>query len=557
VNYEGPESRIDSAADIVAIGSGLGSASASLSTPLPAGSGPLSKRFGDDARYSVIRARDPSIKEGLDADILVLGPDAQVDHVRNLRRVIAGYLASAWDYSPADAATIAVYVTVYNAVHRGDLSYFSAHYKAVVTAELSAANAGLSLRYDEWPGKSRIVIPLARGARPGAIGAVDTGAVSDKGTVDSLRSQPGSGLGDRQAMTELKDKEAAQRAADLAAKQAAIASDQAKLDQEKAALAADKAAQAAPAQTNPAAAPVSAAVASSNAAPAASGAAAATAPATPSTQAATSATPAAATTPAATAGTTTPVTPAAATASTATPAPASAAPDQGGPAIASREADIAAKQASLDADKAAAAADAQALAGKQAEVAQDRAGIAADQKTAIAAEVAAKDKGAASGLYLLQLIDAANPLARLVCVDQGSGKLIKASVVNSIRPRSLLDSGDSFIAIAGKEGGTGAVRALRLAKSDLSETAEGAIDLFPDSGLWKSGDTFYAVAKDGSSYRLVAFGPDLKEAARSQAAVNPWTAFALAPDGVVVQSAGGGFLVLSPDKLSIVREFKP
>jgi len=517
INYEGPQSRIETAAEITAIGTGLGSS-------MPKDGPGQGLRRGDLARYAVIRAIDPSVKTGLEADIIVIGPDAQVDHVKNLRRIIAGYLVSAWGYSAKDAATLAVYVTVYNAVHRGDMGYFSGKYKPVVTRELSAANAGLSLRYDEWAGKSRIVIPLARGARPGALGAIDTGAVSDKATTDSLRAQPDASLGDRQAMTELKDREAEQRAAALAADQAAIAADEAALAAQKAAIA-DQQAALDKARAEEAQAAAKGAAPGTAAAGEKGGATGAAAGTTPAGQAG-----------------------AAQTASIA---------DQEAALKAAQE-KAAADEAALAAKKAAADADAAALAAKKDEVAADRATIAADQQATITADVAAKAAGEANGIFLYQLVDSSGPYARVVFVDATSGKLIRASTVNTLRPRAVVDSGDSLVAVAGKEGGTGAVRLVRLSKRDLGQTAEGKTDLFADSALWQIGASFYAIAKgkDGKYY-LACFGPDLVETARSTQTVNPYTALVQGKDGLIVQGAGGGFLVVSPDKLSVVRELKP
>ena len=234
VSYEGPSSRIDSLADIKAIGSGLGKAIAA--------SGQGSARAGDDRRYRVIRAIDSSVKEGLDADIVVLGPDSQVDHIRNLRWIVSSYLVSAWGYSEKDASTLATFITVYNAVHRGDLKYFSSKYKPVVQKELSADNAGLALKYTEWPGKTRIVVPLSGGAKVGSLGAIDTGAVSDKAVKESLKAQPDKGVADRQALVDVKEREAAQKQADADKKAAAAAAAEQKLAADKTKAEADRAA---------------------------------------------------------------------------------------------------------------------------------------------------------------------------------------------------------------------------------------------------------------------------------------------------------------------------
>ena len=506
VNYEGPQSRIDSLASIKGIGSALGAAM----PPLSAGSA----RSGS-GRYYVIRAVDASVKEGLDADILVLGPDAEVDHVRNLRWIISGYLSAAWGYAEKDAYTIATFITVYNAVHRGDMAYIGSRYKAVVAGNVSAEDAGLALRYDQWPGKSRILIPLSAGARPGSLGAVDTGAVSDKQVTESLRAEPGKGVEDRQALTDLKEREveekkaaaeekkgeAAKAEADLAAEKARLAEADAKLEaakkEEAAAKAeADKAAAAGDAQE--------AAVARSEAEKAAAEREAAAAE--------------------------------------------KAAAEK---AVAAKEETAAAK--TEEAAKAEAA-----VAAKEAEVAADRKEVSADQKAAIAEEVAAKQKGEAAGVYLFEVVDSGYPFARIVFVDADSGKLIRASALNSIRARSVVDSGDSYVAVAGREGGTGAVRLVRVEKASLMAVAEGKTDLFPESLVWKVGDSYYAVAKaEGGKWRLARFDASLAEVARCAVDVNPYTFLAEAAGGLAVQASGGGFAVLSKDKLEKVKELKP
>jgi len=501
VNYEGPQSRIDSLASIKGIGSALGVAM----PPLSAGSA----RSGS-GRYYVIRAVDASVKEGLDADILVLGPDAEVDHVRNLRWIISGYLSAAWGYAEKDAYTIATFITVYNAVHRGDLSYIGSRYKAVVAGNVNSENAGLALRYDQWPGKSRILIPLSAGARPGSLGAVDTGAVSDKQVTESLRAEPGKGVEDRQALTDLKEREveekkaaaeekkgeAAKAEADLAAEKARLAEADAKLEavkkEEAAAKAeADKAAAAGDAQE--------AAVARSEAEKAAAEREAAAAE----------------------------------------------------KAVAAKEETAAAK--TEEAAKAEAA-----VAAKEAEVAADRKEVSADQKAAIAEEVAAKQRGEAAGVHLFEVVDSGYPFARVVFVDADTGKLIRASALNSIRARSVVDAGDSYVAVAGREGGTGAVRLVRVEKASLMAVAEGKTDLFPESLVWKVGDSYYAVAKaEGGKWRLARFDASLAEVARCAVDVNPYTFLAEAAGGLAVQAAGGGFAVLSKDKLEKVKELKP
>lgn len=540
VNYEGPQALVETAAAIRGIGLDLGRVQAARG-PAVAG------RAGDPGRYQVIRAVDPSVPTGFDADILVIGERAQVDHIRNLRRILAGHLEAAWGYSSRDADTLAVFITVYNAVHRGDLEFFAARYKGVVTKELSKENAGLSTRFDEWAGKSRIVIPLSSGARPGALGAVDTGVVSAKDVTESLKSEPDKGVGERQALVDLKEREADQKKAEAEKAKAEVAKEEAALAAEKDRLAAERAKLEADKAAAAAAAP-----------PATGGAAAGAAATAPGAGTATGAPPAGGQAAAA---------PAASGAPAAGPAEAAAsaeAPAQEASLVA-REAEIAkaeeavaAKETELAAKKEEAAATEAAAESKAAEAASDRAAIAEDQKAIIAEEVATKAAAEAGGTYLLEVLDAAYPFARIVYADLKAGKLFRASTLNSIRARSVADAGDSFVAVAGREGGTGAVRLVRVDKAELVQRAQGLVDVHPDSPVWKFGEDFYAVVKaaDGG-WRLGRFDRELSELARSQEALNPLGLVAESAGGLAVQAAGGGFLLLGREKLEKLGAFKP
>jgi hypothetical protein len=504
VSYEGPSTRIDSAADIAGIG-------ASLGKELRGPTGPA--RTGD-ARYRVIRAVDPSVKEGLDADIIVLGQDAQVDHIRNLRRIIAGYLAAAWGYSEKDAGTLATFITVYNAVHRGEMKYFDAKYKAVVRKELAPENAGLALNYTEWPGKSRIVIPLSAGAKAGALGAVDTGAVSDKAVAQSLKAQPDKGVPDRQALVDVKEREAAQKQAeadkqkaDLAQAEKKLADDKARAEADRAALEADKA--------KAGAAPV--------AAPSAPAAPGVKPPEDKGGEA----------------------------------APAELATKEA--AVKAQEAAVKAQEAEVAAKKEEAAKTEAAAVAKKEEAAADRKDITADQKDVIAAQVADKGKAEAAGVFLIRVGDDANHLAQIVFVDAGTGKGIRSSRINSLHYRSLAELPDSFVAVSGLEGKPGGVKLVKLDKASLESVAEGKPDMFAESSVLVSGDALYAIVGTGGKQYLARFAiADLAEKARSKETVAPFTFIREAAGGIVVQApSGGDFLVLKKDSLEKAKDLKP
>jgi multidrug efflux pump subunit AcrA (membrane-fusion protein) len=193
INYEGPHARIETRGQIRNIGFGPG---------LAVNSG--TARPGSLNRYFVIHSVSPAEGGKLDADIFGLGVDSGVDHIRNLRLIIQGYLEGAYNYSSQDAALLAGYITIYNAVYRGDWDYFSGRYKTPVIQNLSREKAGLSIRFDEWPGQTLMLIPLG----PGGLSSVDTSSLSDDRVVDELRKDDDRGVEQRRDMVELKEREA-------------------------------------------------------------------------------------------------------------------------------------------------------------------------------------------------------------------------------------------------------------------------------------------------------------------------------------------------------------
>jgi hypothetical protein len=198
-NYTGPHSVIDSLAAIKAIGSGLGkSVAADVNKAGTIGS--------TNGRYYVIHAIDPSQKDLLDADIFIIGENATVDHIKNLRYIIASYLISAYGYSEKDASTIATFVTVYNAVYRGKLDTYKGKYKTVVMNSLTADKCGLSTKWDEWAGRSQIVIPLSD--LNGGLSTIDTSVISDKKVVQSMKEEDNKGVDERKNMVDIKEREA-------------------------------------------------------------------------------------------------------------------------------------------------------------------------------------------------------------------------------------------------------------------------------------------------------------------------------------------------------------
>jgi hypothetical protein len=235
-NYEGPVTRIDSRAQIRGIGYTLGTAVRSGSL-----------RSGSENRYFVIHGASSPEGTRLEADIFGLGAGVGVDHIRNLRLIIQGYLEGAYTYTAQDAALLAQYITVYNAVYRGNWGYFTATYKQSVLRYVTQGKAGLALRFNEWPGNTLMLIPLGIGSA-GSLSAIDTSSISDAAVLDELRKEGDLSMDQRKDMVDFKEREAeeaeqealrrqqeiAEEAARIAAARAALEAEQARLAREQA-----------------------------------------------------------------------------------------------------------------------------------------------------------------------------------------------------------------------------------------------------------------------------------------------------------------------------------
>ena len=171
INYNGPRTgKIDSVDEIINIGRHIGK----QVDPEEQG------HFYYGIKYSVVHSYQPEIETGLDADIMILHEDSRVDHIQNLRYIIAGYLEGAYGYSFDDAMILAEFITYYNAVYYQNIGYFQNKYKPGVLANISSGNAGISTHYSNWPGKTRMIIPLRGIPSKGSLSTIDTSSLTSK-----------------------------------------------------------------------------------------------------------------------------------------------------------------------------------------------------------------------------------------------------------------------------------------------------------------------------------------------------------------------------------------
>lgn len=181
--------------------------------------------------YSILHAIDPHETNGLDADIFMVLESASITHIKGLRSIISGYLETQYGYNKNNADTLAVYLTYYNAIYRSNLEYFATKYKTVVMKSINKQNAGISLRYSDWPGKTRMLIPLTSDLSKGK---PDTLELSDDKVTAELRKTDDKGLTERKAMTELKKTEATLEKKEIAEEKEKIAKTKEEIKKEEA-----------------------------------------------------------------------------------------------------------------------------------------------------------------------------------------------------------------------------------------------------------------------------------------------------------------------------------
>ena len=510
INYTGPHTVIDTVEQIQEIGSSLG---AVILKKGPA---------GDMGRYYVVHAVDSSVKTGFDADILILGAGATVDHIDNLRRIISAYLSSAYGYSEKDSLTLAKFVTVYNAVYRGKIDYFKTKYKPVVMKNLTADKAGLSVRYDEWAGRSQIVIPLSDARLAGTISSIDTTVLTGKEVVSKMQEEGTTATDTRKDMVDLKEREsgAAQVRAETEKKDAVAA--EKVVAEKKQAL--DTAV-------------TEAAVAQKEADTAQKEAAAA-----PSDKAAQQ-----------------------------KAFEAQKTVDEKKQIVENTKQEMSQAQETATQKQDAAKSDQSLSENKKIESQTERKQIAAqvqlmlDQKTEKAAIDDKSALASSAPCYGLRVIDSSSLLSELVRVNLTDGSILKTSKLNTIRWRTLFDTGSGLIAIAGKKGGNAAIKLVLISPETLEVSIQGTDTIAEQSMLAQYANDFYAVIDSGSGkYVLGRFDANLDAKAKSVVNVLPYTAITVTTNGILVQNAAGKIvllratdLVVATDKIELPKQTVP
>ncbi len=220
-NYEGPVDEIDSREAIREIGRVMGSGIVDA------------ERSDYDGRYLLRRIVGDIEDRRLAADLIELTEDSRVDHIENLRRIVSGYLESAWEYDRADADLLARFITIYNAVNRGAIDLFSERYRTAVVEALDADRAGLATSYRRWAGQTQMVVPIRDERAPGALDAVDPRQLVDARVIDELRTRRDLGIEDRKAIIDFIERVIEERTAAIQEERADLDEEQEEIDERR------------------------------------------------------------------------------------------------------------------------------------------------------------------------------------------------------------------------------------------------------------------------------------------------------------------------------------
>ncbi len=489
INYEGPHETVDTVDEIRGVGVFLaGNIDESFSTG----------NYFDV--YRLIHAVDPEQEEGLDADIFIIEARATVDHIKNVRRMIDGYLSASFGYSTEDAALLAEFISIYNAVYRGNIEHFGTKYKDIVMRNISAENAGIALHYKEWPGKTRMLVPLSADAANGRLSSLDPSELTEDGVIEELRTRADMGIETRKAMVELKEriieeeeKEIAQKEAELEEKEEGLEEEQTRLSEEREQISEER-------QQLDEAEEEGKDVSEER-----------------------------------------------------------QQLDQQETDLQQREETAAEQEAEIEEDRADLEEDRQELAEKVEDVQEDREEIARDQTALLEDREAEEDQTAAGteaapvGVKFILLRNTeAGPRGKIVLLNSNTGTLLKESTNDMITGRSFLTVNGDILAISADSLTTESGRLTLLDATSLEEKSSGENEIFVDSILRMNDGEIYAVVRETGNWFLGRFNTDLDLVLKSSMAVNPYTFISFMPNKVFVQEGQDGDpVVLRLDDLKV------
>ncbi|MCL2243368.1 MAG: hypothetical protein FWC03_02740 [Treponema sp.] len=507
INYEGPHVRIDTREQIRQIGVVLGNQIPEINLGASSVSGGFTDQeraqyssiiqAGARNRYFVIHCLTGNRDGKIDADIFGLGVDVGVDHIRNLRTIIQGYLQAAYNYSERDASLLAQYITIYNAVYRGNWDYFSNRYAQMVLDNLISDRTGLSIRYDEWPGRTLMLIPIGYGG----LSSVDTSVITDSLVIEELRREEDRGIPLRMEIVELKEREAEEAEQAAQAEREAIRQEEREIAEERMEAAQERQEiqqerqQVQQEQQ----------------------------------------------------------------AGTITPEQARETEqelDRREQAVEQREQEIERREEVVEQRREEAQRLEEFAQEKAEEAQQDREEIARDQQEGIINQNIARTESVPESGIIGVTIERQSPtiLGRLI-LSTASGRELRRSASASIHVRTITFTGGRIIAIAGENTGSSTVRLVEIDQNNLEILRQGNDDIMTGSLIWVNTGDLYAItvnSGDNSCY-LGRFDANLTLQAKSSVRVHPNASVLVQQGYLMTQRDNGSVLLLNPANLTESR----
>nr|MCR5699494.1 hypothetical protein [Treponemataceae bacterium] len=369
-------------------------------------------------------------------------------------------------------------------------------YKENVTWHLEADKVGLSTNYEDWPGKTQVVIPLSDIA--GGLSTIDTTLISDSNVVDSMRETDDKGVDVRKNMLDLKGREAdeAEKQAveaqnqyteskkEIAQAESELAEEQENLNELEQTLAEDKK----NAEENPKDKEAQKKAAESE-----------------------------------------------------------KAVDEQKQVVEKKTEEVNQAKAKSE-ELAKTSAEKQQLADKKrVETYEDRGEIVKDQKQVI--EEQNKNAAVKNSVYGLKLKNSKTMTSSIVQLDGDTGRQMKESELDVILNRTMFETEGGFICIAGKDSGNGAVKLVLVEKTSMEIAFSSESNIAADSVLVNAGSNFFAVVQDGSEYKIGKFENDLTQVALTKESVTSSTPIIISGNTLIATDAKGNNIVFDTSNL--------
>ncbi len=489
INYEGPHAKIETVEQIKSIG-------AALSTRTDVSEALESERQYA-GKYRILHIVAPAEASGYNADIFIIEADAMVDHIDNVRRILAGYMEATYGLSAERAEALAMFTTYYNAIYRGDMDYFREQYSAPVVDELSPEKVGLSRRYNEWPGATQIVLPLTQLAGAEAPSAE---SLSTDEVVEEVRDREDKGVDERKEIVEMREEE--------------LEEDRRQLEEDREQQA-EQPEEEQPEEEQPE--PTGEEEPAEQVAPTEAPEAEQTAEEVPAGE------------------------------QQAEEAPADEEDDE----LQAREEELAQREEDIAEERESIAEDQQELI-EEAQRAEEEAEEEAEEAApAEAAEAAAPPAPQLVPFILFR--EQNNELFGRLALIKADGQAEAQSTLNTIRSREYVDVDGMFVVIAGETTPPRAVRLVGLSPETLEMELESEIDVHPKSTLLAANDRIYCVIEEAGSYYLGAFTTDLELEARSEQTVVPYSWLKVDDGQLMVQTGAASVQRFDLDDLTLAE----